>query len=431
MGKIRDMLSSGMTDGERKEVEQALRQLSALHGKLSAKYTLADNLEHITDGRTAAAKLIKSEIESLQLEIHEIKEQKKQLSLEISELLDLKNKVSDIKQLIDYQYDDGVTTRQTLQELLEPDNLANLYNEADKLNNEFQKYFTPNEGEELSYSQKLEKLSSKNKELYSYLFNNDVVVEGIETSREQAIKKKYQEIDEYYNYLFNDEVNESGDKISSFSTMFDKQKASLDKFYLKIFGDDQNPSLEKILSKRLETLEATEKEAVKVLNQASNAGLAGGFHEKGKQARNRQVLNAVIFIGVLILLVYFNFNTIDFTKLDKISLTSITVRLILNIPLIWIATVANINLNKYSKLEQEYGHKEALARSFEKYKSEISDLNSENDDSIYLQTKLLEINLDAFKKNPSDGMETAKSDSLLEKILPSMSSKSKDSETST
>lgn len=103
----------------------------------------------------------------------------------------------------------------------------------------------------------------------------------------------------------------------------------------------------------------------------------------------------------------FNFFTIDFDKLDEITITSITVRLILNIPLIWIATVANINLNKYSKLEQEYGHKEALARSFEKYKTEIQTLNSETEESIYLQTKLLEINLDAFKKNPADGMELA------------------------
>ncbi|WP_180065230.1 hypothetical protein [Acinetobacter sp. YH16037] len=98
----------------------------------------------------------------------------------------------------------------------------------------------------------------------------------------------------------------------------------------------------------------------------------------------------------------------------------ITVRLILNIPLIWIATVANLNLNRYSKLEQEYGHKEALARSFEKYKTEIKTLNSESDESIYLQAKLLEINLEAFRKNPADGMENVKSDSILEKLIPSL-----------
>lgn len=430
MGKIRDILSSGMTDTERKEVQQALQQLSSLHGKLSSKYTLADNLEHITDGRTAAAKLIRGEIDQLQLNIQEVKDQKDQLRLEISELLTLKEQVCSLKKALEYTYEDGTTTNQTLKELLNSDNLADLYNEANKLKAEFKKYFTPNEGEELSYSQKLEKLSIKSKDLHAYLFNNDVTIEGIETSREQAIRKQHQEINQYYNVLFTDTTNDIGEVILSYKNDFNNQKTNLDKFYLKIFGDDQNQSLETVLNTRVDNLTEIEKDARKVLNDASNAGLAGGFHEKGKQARNRQVLNALVFIGVLILLVCFNFTTINFSELDKITLTSITVRLILNIPLIWIATVANINLNKYSKLEQEYGHKEALAKSFEKYKSEISTLNSDNAEASYLQTKLLEINLDAFKKNPSDGMDAAKSDSILDKFLPSISNKSKDPDTS-
>lgn len=140
MGKIRDMLSTGMTQAERKEVEQALKQLSALHGKLSSTYTLADNLEHITDGRTAAAKLIRAEIEQLQTEIVEVKAQKKQLILEFHELQQLKNEVSSLKSLMEYTYEDGTTTTQTLKELLNSDNLADLYNEADKLKAEFRKF---------------------------------------------------------------------------------------------------------------------------------------------------------------------------------------------------------------------------------------------------------------------------------------------------
>lgn len=120
------------------------------------------------------------------------------------------------------------------------------------------------------------------------------------------------------------------------------------------------------------------------------------------------------------MLALFNFLTIEFDKLDQITITSIIVRVILNVPLIWIATVANINLNKYSKLEQEYGHKEALARSFEKYKSEIITLNAETDETIYLKTKLLDLNLEAFRKNPADGMETAKSVSFFEKMIPNI-----------
>ncbi|WP_425917015.1 coiled-coil domain-containing protein [Acinetobacter sp. TSRC1-2] len=420
MGKIRDMLSSGMTDGERKEVEEALRQLSALHGKLSAKYTLADNLEHITDGRTAASKMIKGEIEQLQADIQDAKALKNQLQSELDELLQLKLEISSLKDMIEYKYEDGFTTLQTLKELLDSDNLANLYNRADKLKEHYQSYFEATEGEELSYSQKLDKLSTKTKELYSYLFNNEVVIEGLETSREQAIKKKYQEIEKYYDYIFLDKTDKDGQALSSYSTMFNKQKASLDKFYVKIFGDEKNHSLENELDTRLTNLSSIEEQALKTINQASSAGLAGGFFDKVNQARESKKNNLWVFGISLFLLALFNFLTIEFDKLDQITITSIIVRVILNVPLIWIATVANINLNKYSKLEQEYGHKEALARSFEKYKSEIITLNAETDETIYLKTKLLDLNLEAFRKNPADGMETAKSDSFFEKMIPNI-----------
>lgn len=420
MGKIRDMLSSGMTDGERKEVEQALRQLSALHGKLSAKYTLADNLEHITDGRTAASKMIKAEIEQLQADIQDTKSLKNQLQSELDELLQLKLEISSLKVMIEYKYEDGSTTLQTLKELLDSDNLANLYNGADKLREHYQSYFEATEGEELSFSQKLDKLSTKTKELYSYLFNNEVVIEGLETSREQAIKKKYQEIEKFYDYIFLDETDKDGQPLSSYSTMFNEQKTSLDKFYVKIFGDEKNPSLENELDTRLTNLSTIEEQALKTINQASSAGLAGGFFDKVNQARESKKNNLWVFGISLFLLALFNFLTIEFDKLDQITITSIIVRVILNVPLIWIATVANINLNKYSKLEQEYGHKEALARSFEKYKSEIITLNAETDETIYLKTKLLDLNLEAFRKNPADGMETAKSDSFFEKMIPNI-----------
>lgn len=420
MGKIRDMLSSGMTDGERKEVEQALRQLSALHGKLSAKYTLADNLEHITDGRTAASKMIKAEIEQLQADIQDTKSLKNQLQSELDELLQLKLEISSLKVMIEYKYEDGSTTLQTLKELLDSDNLANLYNGADKLREHYQSYFEATEGEELSFSQKLDKLSTKTKELYSYLFNNEVVIEGLETSREQAIKKKYQEIEKFYDYIFLDETDKDGQPLSSYSTMFNKQKTSLDKFYVKIFGDEKNPSLENELDTWLTNLSSIEEQALKTINQASSAGLAGGFFDKVNQARESKKNNLWVFGISLFLLALFNFLTIEFDKLDQITITSIIVRVILNVPLIWIATVANINLNKYSKLEQEYGHKEALARSFEKYKSEIITLTAETDETIYLKTKLLDLNLEAFRKNPADGMETAKSVSFFEKMIPNI-----------
>lgn len=85
--------------------------------------------------------------------------------------------------------------------------------------------------------------------------------------------------------------------------------------------------------------------------------------------------------------------------------------LLINAPLIWIATIANINLNRFSKLEQEYSHKEALAKSYERYKTEIQELEKLGvTGSEELKLKLLEINLEAFKVNPAESSDKAKPD---------------------
>ena len=77
-------------------------------------------------------------------------------------------------------------------------------------------------------------------------------------------------------------------------------------------------------------------------------------------------------------------------------------------PFIWIAIVSNINLNKYARLEEEYAHKESLAKSFERYKEQIEELDNEK--SQELMTTLLKTNLEAFEKNPAETMIYAKSD---------------------
>ena len=102
MGKISNLLSKGMSENDKKELQQALTQLNHLNAKLTAKYTLANDLEHIKDGRTAAAKLIKSEIEQLRASINEVVQLKTELKLEIQNILSLKQKIDnfiqDIKQ---------------------------------------------------------------------------------------------------------------------------------------------------------------------------------------------------------------------------------------------------------------------------------------------------------------------------------------------
>lgn len=116
-------------------------------------------------------------------------------------------------------------------------------------------------------------------------------------------------------------------------------------------------------------------------------------------------------MGSLAILNLWNFeeNAISFKIITDID--SLITKIIYSAPLVWIAIVANVNLNKYSRLEEEYAHKESLAKSFERYKLQISELESP-EDSKELMTKLLFANIGAFEKNAADTMNKAKSDTF-------------------
>lgn len=248
----------------------------------------------------------------------------------------------------------------------------------------------------------------KTKSAYNDLFVNKTG----EKVKIEILNAQIDKFEEKYAFIISDEKSISNE-VENLHKDFKTKQTELDKFYKKIFGDEEKEinSLKDELELRLSQLKETEIEARKVINLSSDAGLGGGFFQKAKEAKNNKYVSLGIFIFVLIIMGCFNFKTIDFNNLKDINLVSITVRFMINAPFIWIATVANLNLNKYARLEQEYSHKESLAKSFERYKTEIEKLNdTETIKSKELLVELMRLNLEAFKINPSSTMDGAKSD---------------------
>ncbi|PUE65442.1 hypothetical protein [Arcobacter caeni] len=248
----------------------------------------------------------------------------------------------------------------------------------------------------------------KTKSAYNDLFVNKTG----EKVKIEILNAQIDKFEEKYAFIISDEKSISNE-VENLHKDFKTKQTELDKFYKKIFGDEEKEinSLKDELELRLSQLKETEIEARKVINLSSDAGLGGGFFQKAKEAKNNKYVSLGIFIFVLIIMGCFNFQTIDFNNLKDINLVSITVRFMINAPFIWIATVANLNLNKYARLEQEYSHKESLAKSFERYKTEIEKLNdTETIKSKELLVELMRLNLEAFKINPSSTMDGAKSD---------------------
>lgn len=420
--KVKGVFSKSLDPKDEQKLKNLLNELDQLNKSLTAKYTLRNDLEAITDGRSAAAKLIKEEIDALRLETQQLKVQKEQLIDDLNSLSELKQDTEELKQILQQNYKPNVTLLNYLKQFMTEEKITELESKASKIDQLYSNFYNKSSSEQNKVEQ-INEIYLKADTFNKYFFEDEIEFDGLQIKREQAVKKEYEKICDFYDELFENSEDENGGEKLSISKMIKQQEIKIDHFYNKIFGSsnpEQKP-LSDVLDSRLKNLKDIESEAKKIIGLSSIAGLAGGFVEKGKEARMNKYVSLGVFVLSLILLAIFNFFTIDFNELDKITLTSITIRLVINIPLIWIATVANLNLNKYSKLEAEYGHKESLAKSYEKYKDEIFKLpqissdNKEAYDNIYAD--LIRINLEAFKKNPADGMDTAKSNSILDQVL--------------
>lgn len=97
------------------------------------------------------------------------------------------------------------------------------------------------------------------------------------------------------------------------------------------------------------------------------------------------------------------------------------------IPIIWLALYATRRRSEYQRLQQEYAHKETLAKSYMSYKKQIKELG---DQDAVLLTKLIDKAIDTIAHNASESLDGKHGDKMpiqeiFEKALESVI-KSKD-----
>ncbi|MEQ1325082.1 hypothetical protein [Acinetobacter soli] len=423
---VKEFLKRGMDEKDKNELVRLLSQIKNTNESLIAKYELRSDLIQLVDKRQGAARVVKEEVDTLRKEIDELKAQKQSLTNEVNTILKFKEDFEELKRLVESETSTGQPLATAISNLLNVENYEEWLKKSKTLDELFKDVYLPIENRGISKTEFIQNTYDRSEELNKYLFEKDenVEVDGVATTRDFSLRRSYKLIDEYHRKLFISSLDEDDNEIPSITAQIDKKKVELENFHTKIFGDNnaQKVSLSDALDERLKQLKLVENEARNVMNLSSTAGLAGGFFEKAKEAKHNKWGSLFVFAGALILLASFNFNHIDWKNLDSITLQSIAIRVMLNIPLLWLATVANINLNKYSRLEQEYGHKEALAKSYEKYRDEISklpSLDNETDDPTMatLHAELIKLNLEAFKKNPTDDMDKAKANFFADRLF--------------
>lgn len=394
----------GLKDSDEKKLNEGLAQLKSLHQRLVSQYSLRSDLVELTDRRYTVRSLLQDELDKIQ-------QHQQGLIQKTQELSQLKVKLDDSLLAIEKletiltENEAGISTYSKILELTSEDNLDTLQNSSDEIHEIYYSLFQRN-GEDSSKIAKLKYEIQDISSHYESLF--DEVNEDDETKIAQ-LNRIIKEFEQYYNDLFASQDHE----IKSKKDQIDHQLNRIQNFYDKIYGNEVKSinSLNKDLEERLSNLKNIEERAKSVIGLSSEAGLAGGFVVKGKEAKEGQKYSIIVFVIVVLTIFGFNFYLFDKNDFINMNWDTFLFKLLINAPLIWIATIANINLNRFSRLEQEYSHKEALAKSYERYKTEIQELEKLGvTGSEELKVKLLEINLEAFKVNPAEHSDRAKPD---------------------
>lgn len=377
------------------KVNQQIQQINSLYQKLEKSYSI--NKAFIDSNSEESLKtLIDSELNDFRAKTDEINAMLVKLKEGFDFLTTLQN--------------NGKNRIQYVQDMLSDKILEDIKDKSEAFYESYNQIFNTENGDLTEdFIKKYEIINNLYKKLYESTNNKKSISEELE--------EKIDNFFEQYSILIkNDNGTSMYDEFINKNNDFNSKKIKLDTFYTRIFGNEaeDTKSLNNELEERLNRLKDIEKEAKKILSLSSDAGLAGGFNQKVKEVKINKYVSLGIFVLILTIMGIFNFKTIDFNNLKEIDLISIITRFMINLPFLWVATVANINLNKYTKLEQEYSHKESLAKSFERYKTEIDKLDKiDSEKSNSLMMNLMELNLEAFKVNPANSIDKIKKDSTL------------------
>jgi len=185
----------------------------------------------------------------------------------------------------------------------------------------------------------------------------------------------------------------------------------LEVFYTKIFGEldaggtpvsglkleleQRTKQLAQLESTQLEKYNAMYSRIETLLPGATSAGLATAYRALTRSFSEKIRTNTRLFYGAVLAIptiaILFSVESFvisplaisfapikSYDELLRISLAKIP----FVAPLVWLAIFASMRRSQYERLQQEYAHKEALAKSYESYKRQLDALQVPDVDSL-------------------------------------------------
>lgn len=280
-----------------------------------------------------------------------------------------------------------------------------------------------------NFATQIEQYHSEFLSLHEKIFDGDSTNDSIESEISDALKKSKEESEEIEELLetitkeiknykvYHEEVfgtpNSEGDLEGGLKNEIEARQRHLDAFK----------------KQQEEKYNALNEEIEGLIPGATSAGLASAFNELKnsykepiKTHSNNFYWSIAILLAVSLISITqkVGFWVIEFVDVTNPSsmLSNLAYKLPIILPVLWFAAFSAKRRSEAARLEQEYAHKEALAKSYQSFKTQIEALGS---DDPALMEKLLSSAIDAIAFNASVTLDKKHGDSppaneLLEKF---------------
>jgi hypothetical protein len=332
----------------------------------------------------------------------------------------LQNALSEYSETILTHTDSFVDkSKNALENILDSKNIIdNIKNNLDTTKDQIDQYrfklFEQDDNIEDKINSLISEIEDKSDQV-SVLYNNIFQENGIKYQIESSREEVKQVVEDIY---------EIRDKTSDFIK-------KLENFYDKVYGikdsdGNFNGGLKQEIQERQSELEEFKKmqqiryhelniQIESLLPAATSVGLASAYKDmKDDCSKNIKIYNGIFYFSLfslfltVLIMQYLGFSNV-WTSNDNLGnnliglLKVFSIKLPFIIPTLWLAMFSSKRRNESQRLEQEYAHKEALAKSYASYRQQIENLGDEK------QQELLPILLESMIKsiafNPAETLD--------------------------
>ena len=211
-----------------------------------------------------------------------------------------------------------------------------------------------------------------------------------------TVEKHVDELSKFHNKIFG-KLNENNELEGGLKAELDKRTKQLKDF------EDNHQIKYNALIEKIESL----------MPGATSAGLASAYYDM-KLTFDKPIKEATnlffLCIGIIVLIAGFSAieNFGQLTDMDTV-LKGLISKIPFYAPVLWLAFYASKRRSEYQRLQQEYAHKEALSKSYDKYKKQIDDLNDEDPE---LKKLLITSAINAIAYNASKTLDRKHGDKM-------------------